>query len=386
MNMLLTAMKVTVALVMSSLLFVPLNSLAGSFVKTKELTNFFKHGILKISASEDGSFVFIKDGNRDYWLMESIRPFLFSKIFNDPERAIEDKPIGEQWSNQHIIFFYREKIEFYNVQNQKNEHHYPLKLPGLNLNVVWSEKHRRFIINTQIFSVDSNVEKNLSQERHAYQTGLVIMDNGDDYITSGYHDQRIMRWTLPDGELKKTWQLGSWYSSRKVSGLALIDNHLLVASSNGLIEERSLEDGSVLWSASPCRHFLSGTTPSFLFNGSKDKSINHNRLVFYDCHGLGAGYGFIEKQDNEWALNEINLPSAGDASLERMYYLDSSAKAILGLGDGQVLLYDLENKRVDQVIISKSPEGDGTAVFAYLKADKLLVVVERDSVDIYQYQ
>jgi len=390
MNMTLTAMRS--GLVIFSLFFSSLNSLAASFVKTQELTGIFKQGILEISTSENGDYVFIEEGGGIYWLMSTARPLMFYKIFDDKRNALpfEKKPVHAQWHSQHIIFFYRDKVEFYNVQNKKIEYHYPLKLPGLNHhNIIWSEKHQRFIVNTQVFSVHNNIEQNPRQPQHAFQTGVVMMGNGDDYITSGYHFQRIMRWTLPNGELKKNWQIGRWYSSRKVSDIALIDNRLLVTSRKGLIEERSLEDGTALWSVSPCSGLFSNTNPIFLLNGSvrfKKQSINHNRLVFYDCSDSKPKYGYIEKRGDEWALNKIILPSTGNTGLHRMYYLESSEKAIFGLDDGQVLLYDIKNKRIDQEIVAKVAGGEGVAMFAYLKTDKRLVIVKNDRVDIYQYQ
>jgi len=390
MNPIPTIIKTTMGIIIFSLIATPLNSLADSFVKTKELTSTFKNGILKISASEDGRYVFIKDGNRDYWLMDVIRPFLFHKIINDKRSSltIEEKPIREQWHNEYIIFFYYEKTEFYNVQSQKIDRRYPLKLTGFgNSEIFWSEKHQRFIVGTKVFSVDSDTQIDPGQDWHAHQTGLLMTENGDDYITAGYHDASIMRWTLPDGELKETWHLGSWYASRNVSDTALIDNHLLTALNNGEIEARSIEDGNVLWSASPCSSFFTSTKPYFRLNGlSAGNSIIHNKLIFYRCDEAESKFGFIEKQENDWKLHKITLPSTGNSSLEYAYYLDSVNKAILGLYNGQVLLYDLKNKSIDQVIVPKSAEGDGPALFTYLKADKLLVVVNDKTVDIYQYQ
>ncbi|MCF6258509.1 MAG: hypothetical protein L3K25_19815 [Gammaproteobacteria bacterium] len=373
------------------LFFMPLTGLAGTFVKVQELKNTFKYGVLQISASEDGRYAFIEDGNQVFWLMNSIQPLTLHNIFDDKQNSppFEKKPVKAQWHDKYIIFLYYEKTEFYNVQNQKIERHYPLRLTKFNGQMLWSEKHQRFIIDTKVFTLDSDIEKNPDQHGHADQTGLLMTKNGDDYITSGRHDQSIMRWTLPDGKLKKTWRLGKWYASRKVSDIALIDNQLVVATNNGEIHARSIDDGSVLWSASPCSSFFSSESPHFMLNGSvrlKNKSVHHNKLIFYRCQSTKPNYGFIEKQGNDWKLEKITLPSTGNASLERMYYLDSLNKAILGLDDGQVLLYDLKNKNIDQIIVPKSEEGNGPALFAYLKADKLLVVVNDKTVDIYQYQ
>ncbi len=391
MKIILTAIRS--GLVIFSLFFSSVNSLAGSFVKTQELTGIFKHGILEISTSEKGDYVFIEEGSKNYWLMSTVRPFMPYKIFDDKLNSLpyEKKPVHAQWHNQHIMFFYRDRIEFYNVQNKKIEHRYMLDISGYENEIIWSEKHRSFIAGTKVFPIDRTTEGHLGQDRHAAQTGLVMMNNGDDYITSGYHDQRIMRWTLPNGELKKAWQIGSWYSSRKVSDIALIDNRLLVASNNGLIEERSLEEGTVLWSATPCSGFFNSTPPAFLLNGGarfKKRSISHNRLVFYDCSDSDSDpeYGYIEKQGNEWVLNKIILPSTGNTGLGRVYYLETLEKAIFGLDDGQVLLYDLKSKRIDQEIVPKVAGGEGLAMLAYLKADKLLVIVKNGGVDIYQYQ
>jgi len=320
-----------------SLIAAPLNSLADSFVKTKELTNPFKNGILKISVSKDGRYLFIKDGNRDYWLMDGIQPFSFHKIFNDKRRslAIEKKPIQEQWYNEYIIFFYYEKTEFYNVKSQEIERRYPLKLTRFNGETFWSEKHQRFIVGTKVFALDTDAEQNPEQLGHAGQRGLLMMENGNDYITAGFHDESIMHWTLPDGKLKKTWQLGNWYSSQNVSDIALIDNRLLVATNNGEIAERSIENGNVLWSASPCSSFFVSDKPYFLLNGlSIDSSIYDKKLVFYQCDSLKTKYGFIEKQKNGWTLNKITLQSITNSDLEYVYHLDSLDKAIFGLYDG----------------------------------------------------
>ncbi len=391
MNIISISIKTIIGIVIFLLIAAPSNSLADSFVKIKELPNIFKNGILEISASENGNYIFIKDINRDYWLMDDTRPFSFHAIFDNERRslAIEKKPILEQWYNEYIIFFYYEKTEFYNVKNQEIERRYPLRLTSFKGQRFWSEKHQRFIIGTKVFALDSDTEKNPDQHGHATQSSLLMTKNGDDYITSGFRDQNIIRWALPDGELKETWQLGSWYASRNVTDIALIDNQLLVATNNGKLNVRSIENDDVLWSASPCGGLFSSGSPHFMLNGSvrmKKKSVRHNKLVFYRCQGTEPNYGFIEKQGNDWKLNKIILPSTGNASLERMYYLDSLNKAILGLDDGQVLLYDLKSKNIDQVIVPKATEGEGTALFAYLKADKLLVVVNDKTVDIYQYQ
>ncbi len=391
MNSTLTAIKTIMTFVIFLLFFMPLTSLAGTFIKVQELKNTFKYGVLQISASKDGRYVFIEDGNQDFWLMNTTRPFTLHNIFDDKQNALpfEKKPVKAQWHDKYIIFLYYEKTEFYNAQNQKIERGYPLKLTRFNGQMLWSEKHQRFIIDTKVFTLDSDIEKNPDQHGHADQTGLLMTKNGDGYITSGRHDQSIMRWTFPDGKLKKTWQLGSWYASQKVTDIALIDNQLLVATNNGKLNVRSIENDDVLWSASPCGGLFSSGSPHFMLNGSvrmKKKSVRHNKLVFYRCQGTEPNYGFIEKQGNDWKLNKIILPSTGNASLERMYYLDSLNKAILGLDDGQVLLYDLKGKNIDQVIVPKATEGEGTALFAYLKADKLLVVVNDKTVVIYQYQ
>jgi len=391
MNPILTAIKTIMTFVMFLLFFMPLTSLAGTFIKTQELTSTFKYGVLQISASKDGRYVFIEDGDQAFWFMNTIRPFTLHNIFDDEQNSLpfEKKPVKAQWHDEYIIFFYYEKTEFYNVKNQKIERRYPLKLTRFNGQMLWSEKHQRFIIDTKVFTLDSDIEKNPEQYGHADQSGLLMTKNGDDYITSGFRDQSIMHWTLPDGKLQKTWQLGKWYASHKVTDIALIDNQLLVATNNGEINVRSIENDSVLWSASPCSSLFSSESPHFILNGSvrlKKKSVHHNKLVFYRCQSTKANYGFIEKQGSNWKLNKIILPFARNASLQRVYYLDSLNKAILGLDDGQVLLYDLKSKSIDQVIVPKAAEGEGTALFAYLKADKLLVVVNDKTVDIYQYQ
>jgi len=389
MNPTLTTIKTALKFLAFLIFFMPITSLANTFIKIQELTNTFKGGALDISPSEDGRYVFIKDTHQIYWLMSTTRPFAFHKIFNDkPDSLLFDyKFLRAQWHNNHIIFFSDDKTEFYNVQSQKIDQRYPLILSSFSSEIFWSEKHQRFIAGTKVFAVDSNIQKNPRQAEHAHQTGLLMTRNGDDYITAGYHDERIIRWTLPDGELKETWHLGSWYASRNVSDTALIDNHLLTALNNGEIEARSIEDGNVLWSASPCSSFFTSKKPYFRLNGlSAGNSIIHNKLIFYRCDEAESKFGFIEKQGNDWKLHKITLPSTGNSSLEYAYYLDSVNKAILGLYNGQVLLYDLKNKSIDQVIVPKSAEGDGPALFAYLKADKLLVVVNDKTVDIYQYQ
>ena len=376
--------------VIFSLLFVPLTCLADTFVKVQELKNTFKGGVLDISVSENGRYVFIKDTHQIYWLMSTARPLAFHKIFNDrPNSSIVDsRSLRAQWHNNHIIFFSDDKTEFYDVENHKIDQRYSLILSSFsNSEIFWSEKHQRLIVGTKVFSVNSDTQENPGQDWHAYQTGLLMTKNGNDYITSGYHDESIMHWTLPDGKLKETWQIGSWYASRKVSDIALVDNHLLVATNNGEINIRSIDDGSVLWSASPCSSFFSSSSPYFLLSGPlTKKSIHHNKFVFFKCDDTRSTFGYIEKQKNSWKLDKITLPSTGNSSLQYAYYLDSLNKAILGLYNGQVLLYDLENKNIDEVIVPKSEEGDGPALFAYLKADKLLVVVNDDSVNIYQYQ
>jgi len=392
MNPTLTTIKKALKFLVFLMFFVPITSLADTFIKIQKLTNTFKGGALDISPSEDGRYVFIKDTHQIYWLMSTTRPLASQKIFNDkPDSLLFDYGfLRAQWHNNHIIFFPEDKTEFYNIQNQKIDQRYPLILTGFgNSEIFWSEKHQRFIVGTKVFSVDSDTQVDPGQDWHAHQTGLLMTENGDDYITAGYHDESIMRWTLPDGELKETWYLGSWYASRNVSDIALIDNQLLVATNNGEINVRSIKNDSTLWSASPCGSFFTSAKPHFMLNGSvllKNKSIHHDKLVFYRCQGAESQHGFIEKQGNDWKLNKITLPSSSNSSLERAYYLDSINKAILGLYNGQVLLYDLKNKNIDQVIVPEAAEGEGTALFAYLKADKLLVVVNDKTVDIYQYQ
>ncbi len=382
--------KKIMKLVIFSLLLVPLACLADTFIKIQELKNTFKGGAVDISPSEDGRYVFVKDLHQIYWLMSITRPLAFHKIFNDkPDSPIFDyRFLRGQWHNNHIIFFSDDKTEFYNVQSQKIDQRYPLILSSFsNSEIFWSEKHQRFIVGTKVFALDTDAEQNPEQPGHAGQRGLLMMENGNDYITAGFHDESIMHWTLPDGKLKKTWQLGSWYSSQNVSDIALVDNRLLVATNNGEIEERSIENGNVLWSASPCSSFFASDKPYFLLNGlSIDSSIHDKKLVFYQCDSLKAKYGFIEKQKNGWTLNKITLQSITNSYLEYVYYLDSLDKAIFGLYDGRILLYDLKNKNIDQMIVPKSAEGEGPTLFAYLKADKLLVIVNDDSVDIYQYQ
>ncbi len=390
MNLIPITIKKMMKPVMFSLLFVPLTCLADTFIKVQELKNTFKGGVLDISVSENGRYVFIKDTHQTYWLMSTVRPLAFHKILNDKSDSLlfDYRALRAQWHNNHIIFFSDDKTEFYNIQSQEIDQRYPLILSSFsNSEIFWSEKHQRFIVGTKVFSVDNDTQEDPGQDWHAHQTGLLMTKNGNDYITSGYHDESIMHWTLPDGKLIETWQIGSWYASRKVSDIALVDNHLLVATNNGEINIRSIDDGSVLWSASPCSSFLSSSSPYFLLSGPvTKKSIRHNKFVFFECDDTESTFGYIEKQENSWKLDKITLPSTGNSSLQYAYYLDSLGKTVLGLYNGQVLLYDLKNKNIDQIIVPKSAEGDGPALFAYLKADKLLVVVNKKTVDIYQYQ
>jgi hypothetical protein len=212
---------------------------------------------------------------------------------------------------------------------------------------------------------------------------LVVLDDSR-YVTAGYRDQSIQVFSLPDGERLQDWTIGRWYSSRRITHIAVINGRLLVASGGGRIEERSLETGEVLWSVRPCRggpEFHRSSQNRHIGSSFRQvvNSINTNDRVYYSC---GTRLGTIQWTEGGWQHHDLSKSLSLPGRISSVEDIPDTPFVVLTAAEGEVLVVNRDSGTIVQTlqrIADDNPHG-----VTYAPASRQLVVMGEDH-KVYVY-
>ncbi|WP_347332623.1 hypothetical protein [Marinimicrobium locisalis] len=217
------------------------------------------------------------------------------------------------------------------------------------------------------------------------QSGLVVVDEHR-YVTSGYEDESLRLYSLPEGDLLNEWKLGRWYSSRKITTIGVVNDRLLVASAGGRIEERSLEDGEAIWSARPCRE-----GPSFFHSSQQQShnssfwridSINVNDKIFYGC---GDRFGTIHRTDEGWQVEPLHQTLNIEGKLTNVEMIPDTDLAVLVIAQGEVrAVYVVDHRKQAVLQQLENTQDHNPGPLTYVAATHQLVLVG-ESDELYLY-
>ncbi len=376
-----------------------------AFVKTDSLTLNIQGQISELTTSGNGHFSLVKGDSFKYWLLtdneagvkaESIvlknivpKNIVPKNILDRlPAPAVDtDSTLMEntalvkdwisqtQWSKNRLILFSENNTCFYDPLEKKVYKVLPVADEGHDDLKRWSDKYQLLIHGTHIVKEKKNGVANNTHQKdtyHASQTGLKITSDENSYITSGFRSEDIIRWSLPEGTLKKRWDIGHWYSSRKITDFSLQKQQIFVASKGGRIELRSLLDAEeVLWDVRPCKG-----TPRFIF---QQKS---NNQLFYQCD---FKYGVIYLTKAGWKNREIKAETGKNDSLVSVSATHKTNLFALGFNSGKVVIFNVDTQMVEQVISPESKLPYPTPAYVtFMKASKkLLVTSQKDTINVY---
>lgn len=340
------------------------------------------------SAGSSPDVLFVEDGG-GYWL--------YNVETNDNRLITKDAPgldgysFGLYWGSDQIMVLY---------PSDQVDNRVPVEiLGGLQVNKFgidgaslkiskWLDSEDILISDTVPYVLKDR--KFAPPEDHDYsyhtptQSGLVVIDD-QRYVTSGYEDQSLEIRSLPDGRLLNRWVLGKWYSSRRITHIAVVDNRLIVASDGGRIEERSLETGEVLWSIRPCRgggaYFRHSS--QFQHMGKVPspplESINIDGDIYYTC---GAKFGRIGRDGGEWRHDVLLTKKQLSGPVSTVETLPHTVLSVLVLHEGDVLVVDREKRAVVQTL-PKTREWHPNAVTYIAATHQLLTVGEDGTIHLF---
>lgn len=290
---------------------------------------------------------------------------------------------GAYWDNDKPMLFYYDKqvAKRFDPKNPTSPEIISAENHNLSLSTsVWSSDAGVLIdaVNPYLLEGGKLVaghETKIRTHHVPWQSGLVLLSDSR-YVTSGYEDQALRIWSLPEGELMQEWTLGKWYSSRKIYHIAVVQGRLLVASAGGRIEERSLQSGEVLWSTRPCR----GGAASFHYSshyrnlGSEFSRPTHSINTQGDIHYIcGKKIGTIWRSENAWHHQALDELSGLPGNVINMEVLSGTHLIVIVGEDGSVHVVDRKQQRVVQTLKSVA-RGNVNAV-TYIPAIKQLLVI-----------
>lgn len=181
----------------------------------------------------------------------------------------------------------------------KLRHQYDLPYSANNPWTEWSEKYHRLIWGTEVLPASG------PSRPHAVQTGLVLVDNGAGFVTSGYHDESIRFWNTQNGELVRDVQLSGWFRSYNITSLAVLRHGLLFSTQRQVIHWLAAESAKKTGSFRPCPEAVQLNS----FHGPA------NEQAFYRCQTNG-GYGLVYYDTKADKIASIPFSeSDGDAVL-----------------------------------------------------------------------
>lgn len=332
-------------------------------------------------AAADAPFVALNDGGLEFWLFDA-RQKVFKAIAKNTVGDWDRRLHHTQWSDGELVLFrnWEGVIDIVNPENLTTKASFSADLKSAPLRMSqWINKYSMLVDETDFYR---NVKGKLSKAEkpnplaHTVQTGLIIQD--DNVISSGFHDQTIKVWSLPDGNLLHDWKVGSWLSKRNITAIALVHGRLLLASQSGHLEERSLISGEKLWSTRPCREHI-----NFHYSSQfpQSLSVSVNDGLFFSC---GSRIGYIELQPNGWAVTPLDAALktkdvAGE--LIAVETIQGTNFAVLIFVNGSTLVLDKKQKQVVQSLANVRP---GTMGVSYISAVQQLLLVGPEGIYLYQ--
>ncbi len=337
--------------------------------------------VVQAQAANNAPFVALNNGGLEFWLFDA-RQKAFKPIAKNAVGDWDHRLHHTQWSDDDLVLFrnWEGVIDIVdpNDLGAKTSFKADLKSAPLRMSQ-WISKYSMLVDETDFYrSTEGTLSKAAKPNplAHTVQTGLIIQD--DKVITSGFHDQTIKVWSLPDGNLLHDWKVGGWLNKRNITTIALVNGHLLLASQSGHVEERSLNSGEKLWSARPCREHT-----NFYYSSqfSQSLSVNVNDGVFFSC-GLRVGY--IELQSNSWTVTPLNAAIKDkDAASELIAVetIQGTPLAVLIFANGKALVIEKKKKQVAQRLNNVRP---GTAGVTYIPASQQLFLAGQGSIHLYQ--
>ena len=350
---------------------------AEPFTKAETLELPTGFSVAHAQAAINAPFVALNDGGLDFWLFDARRQ-KFKHITKNVVGDWDHRLHHTQWSEGNLVLFrsWEGVIDIINPDDMSTKISFSADLKSAPLRMSqWISAYSMLVDGTDFYrDIEGKLIKPTKPNPHAHsvQTGLLIKENKH-VITSGFHDESIKVWSLPEGEFLHSWDIGTWFSKRRITAIALSYGRLLVGTEAGHLEERSLATGEKLWSARPCRnqvnfHYSSQFPPSL--------SVNVNDVLFFSC---GSRIGYIEPQKNEWlisdlntVLNEVMTRGAEHKTSKLLFAIETISDtelAVFIFSDGTSVVINKKQNRVLQKLANVKP---GTAPVSYIAAAKQL--------------
>lgn len=342
------------------------------------------------SAQNSPHVLFVESGGA-YWMFnaESKKHQLIAK---DDIFGSGDISHGIYWENDKAMLLYMSSAtsdEKASVTQNGTPPVVRAQIDGASLRISkWVENRGILISGTNPFIMKDGRFRAQGESRHPHlptQSGLLVLDD-ERYITSGYEDETLRVWSLPEGKLLNEWELGRWYSSRRIRHIAAVDKRLLVSSDGGRIEERSLETGKALWSIRPCRggsatfHYGSQYRHTDVSRWPPLESLSINEDIYYSC---GTRLGVIGREAGEWEHQALIPKNQLPSNIINVETLPGTNLAVLALSEGELLVVDRKKRSVVQTLPKTQPYN--TSPVTYIAAThQLLTVGEDGTVFLFQ--
>lgn len=362
---------------------------AQPFTKVETLEPPTGFSIAHAQAAVNAPFVALNDGGLDFWLFDA-REQKFNHIKKNVVGDWEHRLHHTQWSEGNLVLFrnWEGVIDIINPDDMNTKTSFSADLKSAPLRMSqWISAHSMLVDETDFYrDIEGKLTKPTKPNPHAHsvQTGLVIKEHKH-VITSGFHDESIKVWSLPEGELLHSWDIGTWFGKRRITEIALVQDRLLVATESGHLEERSLKTGEKLWSSRPCRNHIdfhySSQFPSSL-------SINVDDGLFFSC---GLRIGYIEPQKNDWVIssldavaNEAILTDGSQKTPTPLFAVETIADtdlAVLIFADGSSFVINKKQKRVLQKLADVKP---GTSPSYISATNQLFLSDAQNRVHLYE--
>lgn len=361
---------------------------AQPFTKVETLEPPTGFSVAHAQAASDAPFVALNDGGLEFWLFD-VRQESFKLIAKNEMGDWDRRLHHTQWSEDHLVLFrnWEGVIDIVNPEDMSIKESFSADLKSAPLRMSrWINTYSMLADETDFYQqIDGKLTKPAKPNPlvHSVQTGLVIKENKQ-AITSGFHDESIRIWSLPEGELLHSWDIGTWFGKRRITAIALSYGRLLVGTESGHLEERSLVTGEKLWSARPCRDPI-----NFHYSSQFPHSVNIDDGLFFSCN---FRISYIEPQKNGWLISNFNQvlnqaastdhSEKGPSALFAVETIAATDLAVLVLADGRSIAINKKQKRVLQKLADVKP---GTAPVSYIAATKQLFLADgQNRIHIYE--
>lgn len=340
-----------------------------------------------VSAAASLPYVLIREGGGVYSLLDLEN--LESHLLAD-NAASEKLVSAADWVGNHVSLFftYEGFVERINPESPSRPKDIPAEIQSAPLrHFTWLGEQEILIDGVKPYVMREGALTHMGEQNIHIptQSGLVVV-NEDRYVTSGYEDESLRLYSLPDGDLLNEWELGGWFSSRKITTIAVVNERLLVVSAGGRIEERSLDNGEVLWSARPCRagpsFFHSSQQQSHNSDFRRTDSINVNDKIFYGC---GDRFGTIHRNDEGWQVEPLHRTLNIEGKLTNVEMIPDTDLAVLVVAQDEaqaVYVVDHQKQAVLQQLENTQDYNPGP--LTYVSATRQLVLVG-ESDELYLY-